>query len=289
MSWDSQPTIAKLIWCKDIDGHIEPVEYLIHKLLQMNCKAAMVANFASYKTFVALSFAIAIARGDDWFGRKATQRPVLYIVGEHVQGVLRRIKGAVGVSDIPLVIYPEPIRMLDTFNPLPKQAGIQPKEMDEPVKIKALCLEIEKVTGKKPFVIIDTLNRNFGSGDESSTSDMTVFTNKLDDYVFPFSSGFLVVHHTPKAGNSSRGSNVLPGYIDTEITLKGHTDLSAVMTFTKTKDDASPGNIDLRFKIVDTGLTPVEGEPVTTLVLESVKMGGKVETGKLTNKDSVKA
>lgn len=205
MSALSTAAIGKLIRCRDARDHIKPVEYLIHGILPQDCKAALIGDYGTMKTFMAQSVGISIASGSNWFGRITVQRPVLYIVGEHANGFLIRLWTAVGEDkDIPLFTYPEPIRFLD------------PEQVE---KAADLCKFIEEQEGNKPFVIIDTLNRNFGNGDENATRDMTTFTNQLDEFVFPYSSGFLLLHHTPKSGYGSRGSVVLPGYLDTELTI----------------------------------------------------------------------
>lgn len=249
---------SQLIKLADISSYLETASYLIHRWLPMNCKAIIIADYGSYKTFFAISIALAIATGSDWFGRKVTQRPVLYIVGEHVQGFLRRIIGAVKNDsyDNPFYILPEPIHMLNN---------------QEAEKASDFCKQIHDETNQKPVVIVDTLNRNFGDGDESSTKDMTNFTNSLDKHIFPYSSGILIPHHTPKSSKTSRGSNVLPGYVDTELILtKEKANLTGKLEFSKIKDDEEGSPLILKFAQVDTGLTDSIGEPVTTLVLEDV-------------------
>jgi len=264
--------ISKMIKLVDVPQNIVEVSYLIHTLLPTYCKATLIADYGSYKTFFAISITVAIATGSDWFGRKVTQRPVLYIVGEHVQGFLRRIIGAVGNDsfDHPFYILPEPIHMLNN---------------QEAEKASDFCKQIYEETKQKPFVIIDTLNRNFGDGDESGTRDMTNFTNSLDKHIFPHSSGMLILHHTPKSSKTSRGSNVLPGYVDTELILtKEKTNLTGKLVFSKMKDGEEGPPLTLKFAQVDTGLIDSVGEAVTTLVLEDAVQKADSSSDKLNTK-----
>ena len=59
--------------------------------------------------------------------------------------------------------------------------------------------------GQPALVIIDTLNRNFGAGDENNTADMTRFIIGLDRLKNDLNTAILVVHHTG-LGNKERSS-----------------------------------------------------------------------------------
>ena len=72
------------------------------------------------------------------------------------------------------------------------------------------------------LIVLDTLNRNFGGGQENSDQDMTQFVGGCDDLRrrFPGSS-VLVVHHSGKVlSRGDRGSTVMRGAVDTRMQLK---------------------------------------------------------------------
>ncbi|MBS4163217.1 hypothetical protein PRO82_000515 [Candidatus Protochlamydia amoebophila] len=51
--------------------------------------------------------------------------------------------------------------------------------------------------GKPALIVIDTLARNFGGGDENKTQDMNKFIFSIDMYIrLPFSCCVLIVYHT---------------------------------------------------------------------------------------------
>jgi len=69
------------------------------------------------------------------------------------------------------------------------------------------------------LIIIDTLQRNFGPGDENSTEDMTLFVSRLDSYLRePFGACVLVIHHCGQIDKTrSRGSIVMKSSCEMEF------------------------------------------------------------------------
>lgn len=67
--------------------------------------------------------------------------------------------------------------------------------------------------GKPQLIVVDTLARNFGEGDENNTADMNAFVAAMDDLRSRYpGSTVLVVHHTGHAEKGrSRGSMAFKG------------------------------------------------------------------------------
>ena len=88
-------------------------------------------------------------------------------------------------------------------------------EIDEVIQIARDDL------GQNPsLVVIDTLARNFGGGNENATQDMNLFITNLDRLKAEFGCTVLVVHHTGKdAAKKERGNTALRGASDTMILL----------------------------------------------------------------------
>ena len=73
------------------------------------------------------------------------------------------------------------------------------------------------------MIIIDTLARNFGAGNENSTEDMNAFVERVDDLKNTFNSCICLVHHTGHgSSNRARGSSVLPAAVDWEYKVSRH-------------------------------------------------------------------
>jgi len=66
-------------------------EWLIVGLLVENSLAVLYGPFRSYKSFVAVDWALSLATGIDWCGHQVSQCDVLYILGEGVPGTKLRV------------------------------------------------------------------------------------------------------------------------------------------------------------------------------------------------------
>jgi hypothetical protein len=117
------------------------------------------------------------------------------------------------------------------------------------------------VTKQPRLIIIDTLARNFGEGNESLAQDMSAFVRGCDD----LRSGFpgvtvLVVHHPGKdQRRGARGSVALKGAADAEFALARKED-HCTLTNEKQKDgeEAKPISLELaRVKLADGGTSRV--------------------------------
>jgi hypothetical protein len=100
----------------------------------------------------------------------------------------------------------------------------------------ALAAEIRAMDPKPDMVLVDTVNRNFGPGDENSTADMTLAVAGLD--MLRTSSGSCVVslHHSGHGDKGrGRGSSVLLGALDFEYVVT-KCDKVVQITGTKVKD-----------------------------------------------------
>lgn len=161
------------------------------------------------KSFVALDYALGIATGRPYLGRYESLRgPVLYIAGEGVSGLRNRVKAWLAHNQIEtppnnFVFVPA------TFNLL------EEGEADEVIQIARDDL------GQRPsLLVIDTLARNFGGGNENATQDMNRFITSLDRIKAELGCTVLVVHHTGKdAAKKERGNSALRGASDTMILL----------------------------------------------------------------------
>jgi hypothetical protein len=82
--------------------------------------------------------------------------------------------------------------------------------------VERLIAGIEAQLGGSPpsLIVIDTLQRNFGSGDENSARDMGAFIHNCDDLRTHFGAAVLVVHHTGKDKGDPRGSSALEASLD---------------------------------------------------------------------------
>lgn len=200
----------------EMEANDRPPEWLIDKIAEKETVVSIYAEPKAGKSFVGISMMLSIATGEEWYGYKTEESGVLYFCGEGEKSIFKRILAWEEHFQTPLKgkkfkVSNRPARILDD-------------EDYEDVLAKAH--KAKKEFGKLGLIVIDTLQRNFGSGDENSTSDMNLFIQRVDRLKFETGACIMLVHHTGHAGSKSngvrrgRGSSVLPASVDSEFFIE---------------------------------------------------------------------
>jgi len=157
-------------------------------------------DYFTGKTYLALDWALCVATGRAWHGKAVTQGRVLYLAMEGVKTVLPRVRAwqekHSGVAVSGFDVYPKVANFTD----------------DESVSLLRKTVE----QGGYSLVVIDTLSRSYGGGDENSAEIMGGYVGALSKVreVSPELS-VLVVHHSKKDDpREYRGSTVLGAALD---------------------------------------------------------------------------
>jgi len=244
----------------EIMAEQEPAEWLIKNYLEQGKLAEIYGPSDTYKSFIAISMMLSAATGLSWFGNEVkVSGPTLYICGEGRLGIRKRLKAwAIDAGFIKAPVY----------------VSRTSAAITDPDSLREIDAAISKIPSGPPvFVVIDTLARNFGAGDENSTADMGRFVAGLDHIKDRHGCAVLVVHHTGLAATDrDRGSSVLKGSVDFQYSVKRGTD-TVTMTCAKIKDHEKPEPITFKPRVIETGDYDDE-KPITSLVLD--KVGGEV-------------
>ncbi|EGJ21678.1 hypothetical protein RSWS8N_06330 [Cereibacter sphaeroides WS8N] len=235
----------------------EPV-FAIHGLLETDTLSAIFGRPGSGKSFVATDMAFSIASGTPYHGREVRQGTVVYIAGEGHNGLTRRKIAwqrhrRVSLDGAPIYFSSRSAPLIDA---------------DAAQQVIAAVREVAAVEGRPPqLVVIDTLARNFGPGDENSTKDMNEFVANLDSFKAEFPGCcVMVVHHTGHGeGDRARGSSVFLAALDAEYRVAKDSE-NITLTCTKMKEGAEPAPIGFKGESVEIGRNRL-GEPVTSLAL----------------------
>ena len=150
--------------------------------------------------------------------------------------------------------------------------------------------------GIKPkLLVIDTLNRSFGDGDENSTQDMTKFVKSCDEFRATTGCDILIIHHSGKdVLKGARGSSVLKAALDNEFSvervgedLRGR---NVTLSCSKCKDGQEPPDMTFYMKTVPLGKKDKKGRELDSLVPELTESPTEkyVDTGKQAFIDIVK-
>jgi hypothetical protein len=127
--------------------------------------------------------------------------------------------------------------------------------------------------GAPRLVVFDTLNRNFGTGDENDTASMTAVVCATDKLRAMFKCHVMLLHHSGVSDKErGRGSTVRPYALDNEYRMdrEGHSALVRLVC-TKMKDAEEPAPMAFALKVVELGLQGEDGKPATSCVLESTE------------------
>jgi RecA-family ATPase len=175
-----------------------------------------------------LDMALHLAINAPWHDHETTQTGILYIAGEGVRGIAKRVSawlhhyGLQDIKALPIRFLPHAIDFLDLGD------------------VRKLARTIEHLIGAAEtpigLVVIDTVARNM-NGNENDAVDMNRLVSACDELRKKFSLSVIGVHHAGKdSERGMRGSTVLPGGSDTIIEVK-RTENVMCVTCRKQKDD----------------------------------------------------
>lgn len=224
------------------DMQVRPPDFLIDHLLETDAMAVLFGDPASGKSFIALDIAACVATGCDFHGHCVKTGPVFYIAGEGHNGLRRRLEAWEELRGRPLSDC--------AFHVSRRSAQFLDRECAAMVRLAVEGLARDH--GAPRLIVIDTLARNFGPGDENSTADMTRFVAALDTLRSDYpESSVLIVHHSGHGDKDrGRGSSVLWGGVDTEYKVAKSGD---TITLSSHKMKDAPPPRPMTFNLVEAG------------------------------------
>jgi len=245
----------------ELIADIKPIDWLVKRFFETDSLALIYGAPGGGKSFFAVDIACSIATGTPWMSNDVKQGQVFYIAGEGHNGLARRFKAWETARGVTI----EAGRIF-------KSGGAMQALDEESVKeVSDMIADQVQVSGEMPGgIVIDTLARNFGSGDENSTEDMSKFIQHVDKWLRQrFKCCVIIVHHSGHNMERARGSSALKAAVDAEYEISKDDSGNVKIRTTKMKDAELPGDLILRLKGVELpGLFDEDGEPVTSAVLE---------------------
>jgi hypothetical protein len=226
----------------------EPVEWLIEGVIPAGSFTALYGPPGSFKSFIALDIAEAIATGRSWMGKEVRQTgAVLYLAGEGFGGIGARIKACKlhhqTEDGAPIYIVRH-------------QLNLRSSAEDFNALMLAVVQLVEQTGMEFQLAIVDTLARAFGGGNENSSEDMGAFITAMGKVQEFLNCALMVLHHSGKdAAKGLRGHSSLLGAVDTELELLRFDDqMKGVLTISKQKDGAD--NERFGFEMVEVEIRP---------------------------------
>lgn len=239
-----------------------PMRWLLQDYLPPETLCMMFGASASGKSLIALDVSACIATGRSWNGLSTTQGGVVYLAGEGHYGIGKRLMAwainhdcVEGLENAPMAISERGASLIDDNG------------MDDVIEA---INEFEANFETPALIVIDTLNRNLGVGDENSARDMAKLVANLDFLRRNYSATILLVHHTGKKdGNSARGSSALRAAMDIELKVEEKSG-ERILSMTKMKDYPEVKNQAFQLKPVELPWAMEDGSYEKSVVLEHV-------------------
>lgn len=221
-------------------GNLPAPKWLINGLFEQDALVMLVGPPGSFKSFLAIDWALSLATGRSWNGRVVAPSRVLYVLGEGKASLLKRIEAWIqhnGLSFAERNVLNANFRV--TFE-VPQLANR--KEAIEFID------DLAEDNFNPTVLIIDTLARSYVGKNENDPMDAGVWVESVDK-LRQKGMTVVVLHHTAKNtefGLRYRGTTAFLGAMDTAFTLernpegyKGYSKLSC----NKQKDHIEPPDL----------------------------------------------
>ncbi|RWN58739.1 AAA family ATPase [Mesorhizobium sp.] len=213
------------------------------------------------KSVIVTDMACHVAAAMEWHGRKVKHGLVVYVAAERKKLTERRMmafRKHHGIADqIPLLV-------------IGGRLDFTKGDLKDARELIQLIREAEIECGSKcVWVIIDTLTRVFGAGDQNASKDMSKFVQSCDEVLTETKAHVTAIHHSAWSGERGKGAIDLDGAVDASFMVKkDHGKYKLVCDGT---NDGEEGDI-LAFTMVSVELgRDKDGEPTTAPVVMQAK------------------
>ena len=256
-------TPLPILTLADIE-RLPPVQWLIDGLIPDKSLSMMYGEPGCGKTFVALDMALSIAHEAQWQHQQVLGGQVVYVAGEGVGGLKKRISAWHNHKKLPtrapFIVVPASVDLMDIYN-----------TQDLHTTIRAAS------KGPVRLVIFDTLARSM-TGDENSSQDIGQAVRAMDQVRESFDCAVMAIHHSGKdSSRGARGSSAILGAVDASMRIErvGET---ISLTVEKQKDAEMLAPMWMNSVAVDISGDALGLDTETSLVLERTEQGPKEKT-----------
>lgn len=241
-------------------------DWLLRPYLERNATGILYGDFGTFKSFLALDWALRVAIGIPAIGANYLREgaPVVFISAEG-RGLGKRLRAwcrhTYSTRDWQDVLAKKPLHILE-----------QAVNLSDPENARHLADAVDALKITPALVVIDTLSRNSSGEVEASTAEATAYLATVDQYLRSrFRCSVLMVHHVGHAEKGRiRGPIVLAANTDclirVERTVPGEPIIN--VTVERLKDSDLPAPVSLRAVVVDLGEQDEDGKAITSLALD---------------------
>lgn len=255
--WDKRVP-GPVLWFGDVPAHLGVPE-IMEDTLAMGAMSVIYGESNSGKTFFACTAAIHAALGREFFGLKMEKTGVVYVALEGTHGIMNRISafkkeyGMRDIKDVPFGLVTVPFDLCTSEEDTERLISL----------IKDAGDEISMPIG---WIILDTLARAMGSGNENASEDMGALVRNGDRIRSETGAHVTFIHHSGKdQARGARGHSSLRAATDTEIEVST-ADKIHTARVTKQRDFDCVGDFGFKLRVVEIGRNQ-RGKAVSSCVL----------------------
>jgi hypothetical protein len=242
---------AAVMTVSDLDAKAGSLTWAVKHLVPERGMGFIFGASGTFKSFIALDYALHRCYGMKWLGRKTKQAVPVYLAAEGGAGLIRRIKAwhmhrGMIWQDCPMRVVVVPLTLR--------------------TQASALRLAIEE-TGVQPGdLIVDTMSQTF-TGNENSNDEVADFLRALGTELRDgLGCTVIVVHHTGHmATERPRGASAIIANIDFAFgVFRDEKEMLATMEFAKVKDEERGQPVSFELRRVEIGHDE-DGDAITSL------------------------
>jgi len=245
----------------------EPVNWLIQDVIPEKSFVALYGPPASFKSFIAMDIAECIASGRPWLGKEINGTgPVLYIAGEGHGGIGARIAAIKQHHNTPDEAQVYVVR---------SQINLRSSVDDFTNLILAIDELVQELGVDLRMIVIDTLARAFGGGNENSSDDMGAFIQATGKIQNRYKCSLMLLHHAGKDTTKGlRGHSSLLGAVDTQMEIMRFPETTkGLILMSKQKDGEDGQRYGFEAITVDIDRSDLGLENGSSLVIEASEVG----------------
>lgn len=242
----------------DIDIDLD-VNDFVQGLLTESAMSVVYGESNCGKTFFMSDLAFHIAQGKEWRGKRVEKGNVLYLSLEGSRGIKNRIAAYKSENKV----------NLDGFLMMPCQVDFIKSEEDIPELISLVLSANAVFDNNIKLIVVDTLARALGGGDENSGQDMGVLVKHADLIRQHTNAHICFIHHSGKdKARGARGHSSLRAAVDTEIEIsRNDGDDFSNIKIAKQRDLEKDDDLQFKLKRIVLGVNR-HNEEVSSCIVE---------------------
>lgn len=192
----------------------EKKEWVVEGFIAAGEFSYAVGKPGSSKSVIFTDAACHVGAGMEWHGRAVKKGLVVYLAAERGKVTRRRMMAfrkhyvASGVA----------VAVIEGATDLTNGLA-------DAVTLAERITELGKDCGLPPvWIIVDTLSRTFGGGDQNKSQDMGKFVRSVDTIIEKTGAHVTVIHHTPWEQERAKGAIDLDGAVDASFIVRKNND-----------------------------------------------------------------